>query len=74
VFLGSVTQVMVRLPHGPVIQALYKNAVTGEEPYEIGDAVTVCLPSNSLRVLAWSNREADEAAGVETAEAQAATA
>jgi spermidine/putrescine transport system ATP-binding protein len=61
VFLGSTTQVMVRLPHGPVIQALYKNQVTGEEPYEIGDAVSVGLPSDSLRILAWSNREKDDA-------------
>jgi spermidine/putrescine transport system ATP-binding protein len=61
VYLGSTTQVMVRLPHGPVIQALYKNNITGEEPYEIGDPVTVALPSDSLRVLAWSNRERDDA-------------
>jgi ABC-type Fe3+/spermidine/putrescine transport system ATPase subunit len=54
VFLGSTTQVQIRLPHGPVLQALVtSNALPGD--MVSGQAVTVQLPSESLRVLAPSN-------------------
>jgi len=50
VFLGSATQVFLRLPGGEVLQALVPNA--GEPfPYGQGDAVTVHLPPDALRVL-----------------------
>ncbi|HEY2879572.1 ABC transporter ATP-binding protein [Nocardioides sp.] len=53
VFLGSTTQVMVRLPHGAVLQSLMtNNAAT--ETYSAGQPVTVCLPAESLRILATS--------------------
>ena len=50
VFLGSTSQVMVRLAQGSLIQALVTNAVN-EEPWASGDAVRVQLPADSLRVL-----------------------
>ncbi len=50
VFLGSTSQVMVRLAQGSLIQALVTNAVN-EEPWASGDPVRVRLPSDSLRVL-----------------------
>jgi hypothetical protein len=53
VFLGSITQVMVRLPQGAVLQALVANNATVER-YAAGQPVTVCLPSQSLRILAPS--------------------
>jgi spermidine/putrescine transport system ATP-binding protein len=53
VFLGSTTQVMVRLPQGAVVQALLTNTAGGET-FTTGQPVTVCLPSQSLRVLAAS--------------------
>jgi len=53
VFLGSTTQVMVRLPHGAVVQSLITNAA-GSETFATGEPVTVCLPSEALRVLAAS--------------------
>jgi spermidine/putrescine transport system ATP-binding protein len=56
VFQGSTTQVMVRLPHGPVIQSLLTNAST-EDQYTAGQPVTVHLPPESLRVLEASDRE-----------------
>jgi spermidine/putrescine transport system ATP-binding protein len=53
VFQGSTTQVMVRLPHGPVIQSLQTNA-SPEDRYSAGQPVTVRLPPESLRVLKTS--------------------
>jgi spermidine/putrescine transport system ATP-binding protein len=55
VFLGSTTQVMVRLPQGSVVQSLLTNAATND-PFRSGQPVTVCLPPQSLRVLAASNQ------------------
>jgi spermidine/putrescine transport system ATP-binding protein len=53
VFLGSTTQVMVRLPHGAVLQSLMtNNAANGA--FSAGQPVTVCLPAESLRILATS--------------------
>jgi spermidine/putrescine transport system ATP-binding protein len=50
VFLGSSTQVLLRLAHGPQIQALLQNL--GEPPaYQQGTAVEVLLPADALRVL-----------------------
>jgi hypothetical protein len=51
VFLGSTTQVMVRLPQGAVVQALVTNQA-GSATYTTGQPVTVCLPPEALRVLA----------------------
>ncbi len=55
VFLGSTTQVMVRLPHGLVVQSLLTNA-SNVDRFTSGQPVTVHLPPQSLRVLAASNR------------------
>jgi spermidine/putrescine transport system ATP-binding protein len=53
VFLGSTTQVMVRLPQGAVVQSLVTtNAM--RDGLTSGQPVTVHLPSLSLRVLAVS--------------------
>ena len=60
VYLGSTSQVYVRLPDGSQVQALLTNAAY-EEPWASGDACRVRLPSDSLRVLeqsgdaAWSD-------------------
>ena len=54
VFLGSTTQVMVRLPQGGVVQSLITNASAGNT-FSAGQPVTVCLPSESLRVLSSSD-------------------
>jgi spermidine/putrescine transport system ATP-binding protein len=57
VFLGSTTQVMVRLPQGAVVQSLVTtNAM--RDHLTTGQPVTVHLPSQSLRVLAPSARQA----------------
>jgi len=53
VFLGSTTQVMVRLPQGGLVQSLITNN-GGSETFTAGQPVTVCLPSEALRVLAAS--------------------
>jgi spermidine/putrescine transport system ATP-binding protein len=53
VFLGSTTQVMVRLPQGAVVQSLITNTA-GSDTFATGQPVTVCLPSEALRVLAAS--------------------
>ena len=53
VFLGSTTQVLVRLPQGGVLQALITNAA-GSGAFSAGQPVTVCLPREALRVLATS--------------------
>jgi hypothetical protein len=64
VYLGSTSQVFVRLPQGSVVQSLVTNAVN-EEPWSSGDACRVRMPSDSLRVLETSGDAAwsDEAAG-----------
>ena len=60
VYLGSTSQVFVRLPGGSVVQALVTNAAY-EEPWSAGDPCRVRMPSDSLRVLessgagAWSD-------------------
>ena len=54
VFLGSTTQVMVRLPQGAVVQSLVTTNAMREDLVS-GQAVTVQLPSESLRVLAPSD-------------------
>jgi ABC-type Fe3+/spermidine/putrescine transport system ATPase subunit len=56
VFLGSTTQVMVRLPQGAVLQSLMANTGAAER-YTAGQPVTVCLPSQSLRILAPSAQQ-----------------
>jgi spermidine/putrescine transport system ATP-binding protein len=59
VFLGSTSQVMVRLPQGALVQCLVTNTA-GHNGFTTGQPVTVCLPSESLRVLAASDRPAPE--------------
>ena len=51
IFLGSTTQVLVRLPQGAVVQALVTNQA-GSAAFTTGQPVTVCLPPDALRVLA----------------------
>ena len=55
VFLGSTTQLVVRLPHGDVLQSLVTNAGRDDGPAS-GQPVTVHLPPESLRVLAASDQ------------------
>jgi spermidine/putrescine transport system ATP-binding protein len=50
VFLGSSTQVMLRLAHGHLVQALLQNK-GGPPAYQQGTAVQAYLPSDALRVL-----------------------
>jgi spermidine/putrescine transport system ATP-binding protein len=57
VFLGSTTQVQVRLPQGAVLQALVTNHAQRTD-LASGQPVTVRLPVESLRVLAASPDEA----------------
>jgi spermidine/putrescine transport system ATP-binding protein len=65
VFLGSTTQVMVRLPQGAVVQSLLTtNAM--RDGLTSGQPVTVQLPSQSLRVLASSNHDAPARLGGES--------
>ncbi|MDH4160387.1 MAG: TOBE domain-containing protein [Actinomycetota bacterium] len=68
VYLGSTSQVFLRLPDGSSIQSLVTNAVH-EEPWSSGDACRVRMPSDSLRVLehsdahAWSDADSVARAG-----------
>ena len=55
VFLGSTTQVMVRLPHGAVLQSLVTNSAR-HDSLATGQPVTVHLPPQSLRVLASADQ------------------
>jgi spermidine/putrescine transport system ATP-binding protein len=50
VYLGSTTQVHLRLPSGTRLQALVQNT-GGELTYREGDSVTAHLPAEALRVL-----------------------
>ena len=50
VFLGSSTQVIMRLAHGQTVQALLQNQ-GGPPAYQQGTAVQVHLPADGLRVL-----------------------
>jgi spermidine/putrescine transport system ATP-binding protein len=59
VFLGSTTQVQIRLPHGAMVQSLVTNTADRDN-LTTGQPVTVCLPSESLRVLASSTAHASE--------------
>jgi hypothetical protein len=54
VFLGSTTQVNVRLPHGPVVQSLVTN-VSAQAAFSSGQAVSVHLPPEALRLLSTSS-------------------
>jgi spermidine/putrescine transport system ATP-binding protein len=60
VFLGSTTQVSVRLPHGAVVQSLVTNASV-EGGLTSGQAVSVHLPPEALRVLSTSSSASPEA-------------
>jgi spermidine/putrescine transport system ATP-binding protein len=50
VFLGSSTQVIIRLAHGAQVQALIQNQ-GGPPSFQQGSAVQVYLPADALRVL-----------------------
>ena len=64
VYLGSTTQVHLRLPSEAGLQALVTNA--GEElPYREGDRVSAYLPPEALRVLIESPLPAPREAGDE---------
>ena len=64
VFLGSTTQVQVRLPQGAVVQSLVTNSAM-RATLATGQPVTVHLPAQSLRVLATARQAPPEvAAGV----------
>jgi spermidine/putrescine transport system ATP-binding protein len=65
VYLGSSTQVHLRLPSGAGLQALITNA-GAELAYREGDIVTACLPAEALRVLADSPSGAPTAPEVES--------
>ena len=54
VFLGSTTQVRLRLPHGVEVQSLVTNASTNSG-LTSGQAVSVHLPPDALRVLSTSS-------------------
>jgi spermidine/putrescine transport system ATP-binding protein len=59
VFLGSIVQVLVKLVGGPVLQAVEPNR--GESGHRrAGDAVSVHLPVDDLRVLAAAPSDAAE--------------
>ena len=51
VYLGSTTQVFVRLASGDVVQSLVANAGDVEQ-HQVGSPVTACLAPDALRVLA----------------------
>jgi spermidine/putrescine transport system ATP-binding protein len=57
VYLGSTSQVFVRLPNGSMVQSLVTNAAY-EEPWSSGDPCRVRMPSDSLRVLEHSGAAA----------------
>ena len=57
VYLGSTSQVFVRLPDGSAVQSLVTNAVH-EEPWSSGDACRVRMAADSLRVLEHSGDHA----------------
>jgi spermidine/putrescine transport system ATP-binding protein len=61
VFLGSTTQVMVRLPHGQVVQSLVTNSAARGD-LTAGQPVTIHLPSQSLRILTPASQQATVAA------------
>ena len=62
VFLGPTTQVRVRLPHGAVVQSLVTNASV-RDGFRTGQAVSVHLPAEALRVLSTSAGVTGEASG-----------
>jgi spermidine/putrescine transport system ATP-binding protein len=64
VFLGSTTQLMVRLPHGEVVQSLVTNT-SGGNVLTAGQPVTVHLPQQSLRVLAAAERPSGALVGAD---------
>src|SRR4051794_14242390 len=72
VFLGSTTQVQIRLPQGAIVQSLVTNT-TDRDNLTTGQPVTVCLPSESLRVLASSTTHPTEQPSGEVADRAPAT-
>ena len=51
VYLGAITQLIVRLAQGDIVQVMVPNQ-GGELPYEQGTPVSVFLPADALRILA----------------------
>ena len=66
VYLGSTTQVHLRLPSGGHLQALVTNA-GGDLPYREGDLVVARMPDEALRVLVESPAPAPATAAEEVA-------
>ncbi len=62
VFLGSATQVFVRLAPGALLQALVRNDGRAL-PYSQGTPVSAQLPADALRVLVTSDSSAVEEVG-----------
>ncbi len=62
VFLGSATQVFVRLAPGALLQALVQND-GHKPPYSQGTPVSVQLPSDALRVLVAGDSRVSQATG-----------
>jgi spermidine/putrescine transport system ATP-binding protein len=58
VYVGPTTQVHLRLPHGPQLQAMVANQ-DGRPAWEAGTPVAVTLPPDALRVLAPTQGESD---------------
>jgi hypothetical protein len=50
VYVGPMTQVKVRLPHGPTVQVLVVNDASHDD-LRPGTAVTLGLPTDALRLL-----------------------
>lgn len=51
VYLGAITQLIVRLADGHVIQVLMQNAEGSDVGFDQGDAVNVIFPAEALRVV-----------------------
>jgi spermidine/putrescine transport system ATP-binding protein len=59
VYVGPTTQVHLRLPHGPTIQALVANH-DGRPDWPAGTPVAATLPADALRVLHPDNDEEED--------------
>ena len=64
VFLGSTTQVMVRLPQGAVVQSLVTNTAGSETLH--GRAARHRVPARRSRCACWPRRPTSQVAYAET--------
>ena len=71
VYVGSIMQVMLRLPGGQVVQAMIPNRGDARA-YEHGAPVTLHLPAEALRVLRTEDRKGDPTGGEEPAQSASA--